>query len=305
MTRLARLCPRALADRLVEHRCRSGREVRASSTWPRIGRPISAVAALAGQVAQPLLFAADADHHRAGEIDAPRVPRRRPPGRRSSSPPASAARGAWAELPMRSTASHSEAPGRGLHRRRRERRRAAVAHQHAADSGALADPEQRAEIARILDVLDQDHEARVAARSPSRFASPRRATSAAKPLWTAPPSQIGSRSGASRRRARRPAAAELLDLSRRPPRLAAATIQTRRTSAARLRSASCTGWKPKIRCRSTALRRPPSSSTTANAAIPSPRPIAPSPSFVVALSPTALALDAEDAGDAARGSRSR
>ena len=193
---------------------------------------------------------------------------------------------------MRSTVEPLRGSGRGLDRRRRERRRAAVAHQHAADAGALADAQQRAEVARILDVLGEDDETLVAARgSGPAFASELTlaacASSAAKPLCTAPPSQIGSDGAALVDSARRPRVQSFSTSRRRPP-WRAARIQTRRTSGARCSSASCTGWNPKMRVVAAIAGAPTSSSTTANAAMPSPRPIAPSPSFVVALRPTAF-----------------
>src|SRR6185295_13105569 len=63
--------PDALADRFVEHRRRGGRDVQrfdVTSHW----QADQAVAVFAGEFAEPVFFAAQADNHLAGEVDLPR-----------------------------------------------------------------------------------------------------------------------------------------------------------------------------------------------------------------------------------------
>src|SRR5690606_12118406 len=155
----------------------------------------------------------------------------------------------------------------------------------AADPGPFADAQQRAQIARVLDVLGEDQEVGVAAararaggdrldlggeavRDAARDARPGRGVDLLEPDALS--------------------AAQLLDLAAPLPRAAALDQHPAhrfRRAAQRLahrmeagepfaHGAPAAGSSPAIR-------------TTASAAIPSPRPSAPSRSLVVALRPTA------------------
>ena len=277
----------ALPQRFVEHGRRRGREI--ERPHPAAHRQADElVADLARVRAQAPLLAADADHHLAGEIDVPGRLARRRRRRTSSSRRALNRSSAWAELEMRSTSSHSlapaevfatvarPAPSRGrapaAGRRRRPRRRASMRPGCAGpgrprpapgSSGSPGRPRERLRSAfrnfggeAVVHRLGRAGEVAALRRHGPRSDAARTAPRSRCRRWPAAPARHQHRDHVVRAMAQR--------LAHRMK-----TVDQHDSGVPR-----APAQRPSIR-------------TTARAAMPSPRPIAPKPSFVVALRPTA------------------
>src|SRR5262249_19303650 len=149
-----------LPHRLVEQRRRRRGHVERLDT-PAHGQADETVAELAGTPAEALLLAAEAEDDLAREVD---LPGRRAPLGGAVEPEALLLEAAD-RLTSVDDALHAHplgGAGGGAADGRRDGRAAAVAQQHAADAGAVADAQQRAEVARVLHVLEQDDEVAVA-----------------------------------------------------------------------------------------------------------------------------------------------